>query len=289
MAITLPMIKKEIDELRSDFNNLKKLIASSSSTSGQINPDLSDKLDQIIDKIKKTSVSSNEAEAKLIKGNKIANDKHEARLELNGKNEDSIFSPVGYYFYDNKIYIYDRFKPETSIDLLRQYHFLKVVKTEEGEYKLAFCNQSGHEFHGILDDYEHINPVDIKSTKNIDLAKYYNKNHSHPSFALKASDNNYSNSQQHGVDVYEIGNGEKKVGSLIDEFGYYDSQNKFHYFNNYLGTQIYDPLSFTITKGDNQCFLHQMKEGTNNVDSTNDAMACSLVEYVANYVNGVYF
>ncbi|WP_339046213.1 hypothetical protein [Candidatus Mesenet endosymbiont of Agriotes lineatus] len=269
MKITLSVLGEQLNNLAESHNDLKALI------------------DQLTKGL--GPASTKEIEVGLIKGNEIVNNKHEVKVELNGKSEDSIFTSTGYYFYDNKIYIYDRFKPEISIDLPPQYHFLMVVKTEEDEYKLAFCNKGGNGFHGILDGYKHINPVDIKSTKNIDFAKYYNKNGSYPSFVLKASDNNYPNSQQYGVDVYEIGNGEKKVGSLIDEFGHYDSQNKFHYFNNHLGTQTYDPLSFTITKGDNQCSLHQMKEGTNDVDFTNDAMACSLVEYVANYVNGVYF
>ncbi|XGA08137.1 MAG: hypothetical protein U0X86_000304 [Wolbachia endosymbiont of Xenopsylla cheopis] len=267
--ITLSVLGEQLNNLAESHNDLKALI---------------DQLTKGLD-----PASTKEIEVGLIKGNEIANDRHEVRLELNGKSEDSIFSPVGYYFYDNKIYIYDRFKPEISIDLPQQYHFLKIVKTEEDGYKLAFCNQGGHEFHGILDSYKYINPVGVKSIKNIDFAKYYNKNGSHPSFTLKASDNNYSNSQQYGVDVYEVDNGEKKVGSLIDEFGYYDSQNKFHYFNNHLGTQIYDPLSFTINRGENECHLHKMQEGGRDIDLTHDSMACSLVEYMVNYVNNEYF
>lgn len=291
MAITLPMIKKEIDDLKSNYYTLEKLVTNILGATGSISPDLSDTLDQIMDGIKKIGISPNEAEIKLIQGNEITSGKYEAKLEIGGRDQDSIFPVVGYYFYDNKIYIYDHFKPEVSIDLPPQYHFLKIIKTEEDEYKLAFCNSGGNEYHALSDNLKLLNTWNLKSTDKIDFAKYYNKNGSYPSFILKASDKQYLNSQQYGVDVYQIGNGEKKIGSLVDEFGYYDNQNKFHYLNHHLGTEnhSYDPLSFTVTKGDNQCSFHQVKEGISDIDVTNNNVACSLVEYIANYVNDIYF
>ncbi len=237
------------------------------------------------------NIIPDEVQVELIKSNEITG-KYEAEIKLTNSNTKiGTFSSVGYYFYDSKVYIYDHFKPEINVDLPPQFHFLKVVKTEEDEYKLAFCNSNGHEYYGLLDGLKLISPWNLKSIKNIDFAEYYNKNGSYPSFIAKASNDSYSHSQQHGVDVYKIGNGEKKVGSLVDEFGYYDTQNKLHYTNYQMGTQnhSYDPPSFTITKGDNQCQLHKMKIGSSDHRFLNDTMDCSLVEYVANYVNNEYF
>ncbi|WP_339045706.1 hypothetical protein [Candidatus Mesenet endosymbiont of Agriotes lineatus] len=250
--------------------------------------------DQIATVSQRTNTMSQEAKVKLVKGNEIAG-KYEAEIQLaDGSSKIGIFSPEGYYFYEGTIYVYDHLRPEISIDLPSQFHFLTVVKTEEGKYKLAFCNKGGESYYDVPNDHRLINPIDIKSIKNIDFEKYYNKNGSNPSFIAKMSSDSYPNpnSHQHGVDVYEIGDGGKEIGSLIDEFGYYDSQGKFHYSNNYIDAQdhSYDSLLFTINKGqDNKCSLHKMHEGTGDIDLASDTATCSLVEYVANYVNGVYF
>lgn len=228
-----------------------------------------------------------EAKIELVKGNEVTG-RYEAEIKLaNSNSKVGTFSPVGYYFFDNRIYVYDHLNPNVSIDLPQQYHFLKVVKTEDDKYKLAFCNSNGQEYYNIPDDYKLINPIDIKSIKNIDFAKYYTKNGSNPSFVAKTS---YPNSERHGVNIYEINNGGKEVGSLIDEFGYFDSQNRFHYFNNHIngGDHNYNSPSFTINRGENECHLHKMQEGGHDIDLTHDDMACSLVEYVANYVNNEY-
>ncbi len=250
--------------------------------------DIKDKLDQIINTTTKLSngisTTPKEFEVKVTKGNEITGSKYEVEIELEGKKVGA-FSQIGYYFYDGNIYIYDHFKLNESVSLPWQYHHLKVIKTEDDDYKLVFCNQSGHEYYAVPDDYRF---VGIKSIKNVDLAKYYNKNGSHPSFIAKASNDSYSHSQQRGVDIYDISN-TKAVGSLINEFGYYDIQNKFHYTNYQMGTQnhSYDPPSFTITKGDNQCQLHKMKIGSSDHRFLNDTIDCSLVEYIANNVNNI--
>ncbi|WP_339045704.1 hypothetical protein [Candidatus Mesenet endosymbiont of Agriotes lineatus] len=250
--------------------------------------------DQAITKEIKTisqgvNVIPQEVKVEFVRGNEVAG-RYEAEIKLEG-NKIGTFSSVGHYFFDNRIYIYDHFNPQVSIDLPPQYHFLKVIRTEEDGYKLAFCNEGGQEYYKIPSDYKLISPENLKSIKNIDFEKYYAKNGSSPSFVVKMNSASYSNSSQHGVDVYEIGNGGKKIGSLIDEFGYYDSQNKFHYFNNHINAQdhSYDSPAFTINRGDIECSSHEMQVKARDIDLASDTAACSLVEYVANYVNDVYF
>ncbi|GHM58982.1 MAG: hypothetical protein sL5_10900 [Candidatus Mesenet longicola] len=274
----------------SDLNNLVK-----KSDLDRLNQQVTDftKQDQAFDqiitqKIKAISQGVNiipqEVKVEFVKGNKVGG-RYETEIKLEG-NKIGTFSPTGYYFFDNRIYIHDHLNSKISIDLPLQYHFLKVVKTEEDGYKLVFCNEGGQEYYKIPSNYRLISSENLNGTKNINFEKYYAKNGSEPSFVVKMNSTSYPNSSQHGVDVYEIGDGEKKIGSLIDEFGYYDSQNKFHYFNNHINAQnhSYNSPSFTIHRGDIECSLHKMQEGTDDIDLTSDAAACSLVEYVANYV-----
>ncbi|XGA08703.1 MAG: hypothetical protein U0X86_001003 [Wolbachia endosymbiont of Xenopsylla cheopis] len=249
--------------------------------------------DQTITKEIKTisqgmNVIPQKVKVEFVRGNEVAG-RYETEIKLEG-NKIGTFSPTGYYFFDNRIYIYDHLNSQVSIDLPPQFHFLKVVKIEEDGYKLVFCNEGGQEYYKIPSNYRLISSENLKGTKNINFEKYYAKNGSEPSFVAKMNSTSYPNSSQHGVDVYEVGNGEKKIGSLIDEFGYYDSQNKFHYSNNHINAQdySYNSPSFTIHRGDTECSLHKMQEGTDGIDLTSDAAACSLVEYVANYVNDVY-
>ncbi|XGA08698.1 MAG: hypothetical protein U0X86_000995 [Wolbachia endosymbiont of Xenopsylla cheopis] len=276
---------------KSDIDKLNKQIADFAKQDKAFDQAITKEIKAISQEV---NIMPQEVSVVLAKGNEIA-DKYEAEIKLADSNSKiGIFSPKGYYFYDGTIYVYDHLRSEVSIDLPEHFHFLKVIKTEDSKYKLAFCNKGGELYYGVPNDYKLINPIDIKSTKSIDFNKYYAENGSSPSFIAKMSSSSYPNpnSHQYGVDVYEIGYGEKKIGSLIDEFGYYDSQNKFHYSDNHLGIQnhSYDSPLFIINKGeDNKCSLHKMQEGTDDIDLTSDAAACSLVEYVANYVNGVYF
>ncbi|WP_339047604.1 hypothetical protein [Candidatus Mesenet endosymbiont of Phosphuga atrata] len=229
-----------------------------------------------------------EVKVEFVKGNEVAG-RYETEIKLEG-NKIGTFSPTGYYFFDNRIYIYDHLNSQISIDLSPQFHFLKVVKIKEDGYKLVFCNKGGQEYYKIPSNYRLISSENLKGTKNINFKKYYTENGSSPSFVVKMNSTSYPNSSQHGVDVYEIGNGEKKIGSLIDEFGYYDSQNKFHYSNNHINAQdhSYNFPSFTIHRGDTECSSHEMQGDTDNIDLASDEITCSLVEYVANYVNDVY-
>ncbi|WP_339046035.1 hypothetical protein [Candidatus Mesenet endosymbiont of Agriotes lineatus] len=253
--------------------------------------DLSDKLSKIADSTEK--LTSNYAllkklSAKVVKGDEISFGKYAANIKLEDKDIAGAFSKVGYYFYDNAIHIYDHFaKDKDSFSLPEHFHFLKVVKDEKDHYKLAFCNRYGHEYHAMPDDYKLINIEHIKKgVKSIDFAKYYAKNGSFPSFIAKPNVKDYADSKQHGVDIYEIEN--EKVGSLIDEYGYYDSQDGFHYTNNQIGIKdrLYDHPSFTIAIGDNGCESNTIRE-SNNILSANhlDPVNCNLIEYIANYVN----
>lgn len=252
--------------------------------------DLSYKLNKITSSAKALTnnyASLKKLDAKVVKGGEISFGKYAAKIELEDKGIAGAFSKIGYYFYDNVIYIYDHFaKGKDSFSLPEHFHFLKVVKDEKGHYKLAFCNKYGHEYYEMPDDYRLINIEHVKGAKNIDFAKYYAKNGSFPSFTAKPSIKDYADSRQHQVDIYEIGN--EKVGSLIDESAYYDDQGRFHYTSHQMGGQdrSYDLPSFTIAIGDNRCQSNLIKEGNNilNADHSN-TVDCSLVEYVANYVN----
>ncbi|WP_339047237.1 hypothetical protein [Candidatus Mesenet endosymbiont of Phosphuga atrata] len=254
--------------------------------------DLSAKLSKVAGSTKKLAhsyASLKEFSAEVVKGDEISFGKYAANIKLEDKDIAGAFSKVGYYFFDNAIYIYDHFaKDKDSFSLPEHFHFLKVVKDEKDHYKLAFCNSSGHEYYSMPDDYKLINIEHIKGIKNIDFAKYHVKNGSFPSFIAKPNVKNYAGSKQHKIDIYEIENENIKVGSLIDEFGYYDSQNKFHYTNNQIGVKdhYYDLPSFTIAAGDNKCESNTIKEGSNILNANHlNPVDCNLVEYIANHIN----
>lgn len=201
------LVKK--DDLKSlvktdDLTTLNQQIVDLIQKDEALNKVVTDKAAMVSQKINSTS-----QEVELTIGNKIL-DKYEAEIKLvNSNTKIGTFPSEGYYFYDGKIYIYDHLRSEVSIDLPQQYHFLKIVKTEDGKYKLAFCNKYGQGYYNVSYDYKLINPTDIKSMNNVDFEKYHAKDGSNPSFIAKMSSSSYQNSSQHGVDVYEIGN-EKK-------------------------------------------------------------------------------
>ncbi|GHM58130.1 MAG: hypothetical protein sL5_10100 [Candidatus Mesenet longicola] len=279
----------KLDQLSNQMNALPGKV----SGSGSISQDLSDKLDQIINKTEKLSKGINtvskEYTVEITKGGEITGGKYEANIELEN-NIIGAFSPTGYYFYDNTIYIYDHFaKNKESIDLPKSFHFLRIIKNDE-DYKLTFCNKYGHAFYAVVSsNYNLIDATHIKSSRNIDLAHYYNKDGSNPSFIVKASDR-YSNTDQRGIDVYEYktdGNSAgKRIGSLINDLGYFDAQNQFHYTNYQMGSKTYDNPSFIITRGDNRCQSNEVRENNAIInDDYENTVDCSLAEYVANYAN----
>lgn len=256
--------------------------------------DLYDELDKVTNnnvKLVNNHAPPKELSAKVVKGDEISLGKYAANIKLENKDVVGAFSKVGYYFYDNAIYIYDYFAKD-SFSLPEHFHFLKVVKDEKDHYKLAFCNKYGHEYYATPDDYKLIDIEHIRGAKNINLAKYHAKDGSFPSFVAKPNIKNYVGSEQHGIDIYEIKNDKIKVGSLVDESGYYDSQNRFHYTNSQIGVKdhSYDLLSFIIAVGDNRCESNTIKEGNNILNADHlDLVDCSLVEYIANYANLPYF
>ncbi|XGA08385.1 MAG: hypothetical protein U0X86_000608 [Wolbachia endosymbiont of Xenopsylla cheopis] len=252
--------------------------------------DLSDKLNKVAGSAKKLAnsyASLKKLNAEIVKGDEISSGKYAANIKLEDKDIAGAFSKVGYYFYDNAIHIHDHFAKD-SFSLPKHFHFLKVIKDEKDHYKLAFCNRYGHEYHAMPDDYKLINIEHIKSVKNIDLAKYHVKNGSFPSFIAKPNVKDYVGSKQHKIDLYKIENENIKVGSLIDEYGYYDSQGGFHYTNNQIGIKdrFYDHPSLTVAVGDNRCESNIIKEGNDILNANHlNPVDCNLVEYIANYVN----
>ncbi len=57
-------------------------------------------------------------------------------------------------------------------------------------------------------------------------------------------------SQNHVIDLFELVKSGKgsKVGTFADEFGYFDDQNKLHYYNYHKSVEsnTYDPENFSV-------------------------------------------
>lgn len=166
---------------------------------------------------------------------------------------------------------------------MKEVYYLKIVKPEHDNYKLTFCNFLGNEFfehkkydskyHGISDKHKFVNSGSIKNTRDLKLNEY---SHYTPRF-FAAAGLIEPESQNYAIDLFELaesGKGEK-VGTLTDEFGYFESNGQLKYHNYHEEKEhVYDPSTvniemaqmkninseFYLIEGNNTITLHTIPE-----------------------------
>ena len=145
------------------------------------------------------------------------------------------FSELGCFFLGDKLYIRDH-TTNISKEIPKEFHFLKIVKDENDNYKLTLSNNLGNLFYkhmqfsqGYTQLLSKHKFIDIDCVKdNADFHKYYH-NHTHsPLFMLKKEVIPGINNGYYGAGIYDISDMSKKIGLLIDEFAYY-KDGKLHY------------------------------------------------------------
>lgn len=163
---------------------------------------------------------------KIIKGESYG-DISSTKISNEKNNDVGDFSNIGYFFQNNELYIRNYFT-DTNIKIPQEFSFLRVVRDDDGELKLALCNSLGN----LLSEYKKYDPEyrelpDFVENSHICLQKGRALNLSYdwrPLFQLK------NDSEGQSVSVYKVMTN-RKVGQLIDEFIYYDRDNKLHYKN----------------------------------------------------------
>ncbi|WP_254229430.1 hypothetical protein [Wolbachia pipientis] len=164
---------------------------------------------------------------KIIKGENYG-EISSAKIVDNQNNDIGTFANIGYFFQNGDLHIRNHIT-ETNIKVPKEFHFLKTVYDREGRLKLALCNSLGN----LLSEYKKYDPeyrelpkfVEINhlSLERGEVLKYcYDWR---PIFHLKDKTTGGK------VDVFKVQQGEKKIGTLIDEFIFY-KDNRLHYKNN---------------------------------------------------------
>ncbi|WP_341810868.1 ankyrin repeat domain-containing protein [Wolbachia endosymbiont (group B) of Chesias legatella] len=163
---------------------------------------------------------------KIVKGENYG-DISSTKVSNEKNNDVGNFSSIGYFFQDNELYIRNYFT-DRNIKIPQEFSFLRVVRDDDGELKLALCNSLGN----LLSEYkkydsEYRELPDFVENSHICLQKGRTLNLSYdwrPLFQLK------NDSEGRSVSVYKVITN-RKVGQLIDEFIYYDRNNNLHYKN----------------------------------------------------------
>lgn len=165
----------------------------------------------------------------------------EANIELEGVGVIATFLEIGYFIKNDELYIRNHIIGNNTL-IPKDFHFLKVVEDDLDSYKLAFCNNLGNlffnykkydkEYANLPEEHKLIDLKYLKNAINIDLSKYFYHTHT-PSFIIKGGELEGQSLENYKTDIYEIARN-KKIGTLIDEFGYFEG-NLFHYIDHHQG------------------------------------------------------
>ncbi len=191
----------------------------------------------------------------LEKGKELLSGIYEANFKLNKAINIATLPRIGYHMINDELVVRNHITKE-EVKIPRDFHCFKVVKSNHDDCKLTFCNFLGNEFFeykkydpqysGLSDEYKLMDFGSIKKTNNLKLKEYVG--HAPKFFAVEGSIE--PGSENHVIDLFELvrdGKG-KKVGTLAHEFGYFDDQNKLHYYNYHKSAEsnTYDPESFSV-------------------------------------------
>ncbi|WP_406828661.1 hypothetical protein [Wolbachia endosymbiont (group A) of Icerya purchasi] len=189
------------------------------------------------------------------KGKELLSGIYEANFKLNKTINIAALPKIGYHMLNDELVVRNHITEE-EVKIPRDFHYLKVVKSDHDNYKLTFCNFLGNEFFEykkydpqyscVSDEYKFVDFGSVKKTHNLKFKEYVG--HAPKFFAAEGPIE--PGSQNHAIDLFRLvkdGKG-SKVGTLADEFGYFDDQNKLHYYNYHKSAEsnIYNPENFSI-------------------------------------------
>ncbi|WP_253309560.1 MULTISPECIES: hypothetical protein [Rickettsiales] len=191
-----------------------------------------------------TETNNEKQKFTLQKGEELSDNIYEANVALNDK-PIATLPKIGYYMLDDQLVMRNHVTKEEVI-VPRDFHYLKVVKFNNDDYKLTFCNFLGNEFFeykkydpqysNVSDEYKFISLSCMKEKRNLNLGELLSHR---PSFFITegiAEPDSLGNHQAVVFEVINSGKGEKKA-TLTDEFGYFDKNNKFHYYDYHKKTE----------------------------------------------------
>ncbi|MDR2831450.1 MAG: hypothetical protein LBV62_00825 [Rickettsiales bacterium] len=229
-----------------------------------------------------TIIDSLKQKFTLQKGEKLSDDIYEANIVLNDK-PIATLPKIGYFMLNDQLIVRNHVTQEKVI-IPKDFHFLKVAKFSDDDYKLTFCNVLGNEFFehkkydpqysNVSDEYKFISLNCAKKNYNPNLGRLC----SHwPSFFIAEESAELGSLDHYPVAVFELINGKKgrKMATLIDEFGCFNESNQFKHCDYHKGTEygVYNPSSiekkcmvtdenseFYLTGGDN-IILHTIPKG----------------------------
>lgn len=201
-----------------------------------------------------TETNNEKQKFTLQKGEELSDNIYEANVALNDK-PIATLPKIGYYMLNDQLVMRNHVTQEKVV-IPRDFHYLKVVKFNNDDYKLTFCNFLGNEFFeykkydpqysGVSDEYKFVDFGSVKKTHNLKFKEYVG--HSPKFFAAEGPIE--PGSQNHVIDLFRLVKSGKggKVGALADEFGYFDDQNKLHYYNYHKSAEsnIYNPENFSV-------------------------------------------
>ncbi|WP_338406446.1 MULTISPECIES: hypothetical protein [unclassified Wolbachia] len=172
----------------------------------------------------------------LRKGEELSPDIYEANIALNDKTIATL-PKIGYYMLNDQLVMRNHVTQEKVV-IPRDFHYLKVVKFNNDDYKLTFCNFLGNEFFeykkydpqysNVLDEYKFISLSCMKKKYNPNLGELLSHR---PSFFITEESTEPGSQDHYLVAIFELKNGKKdgKMATLIDEFGYFDKNGQFQH------------------------------------------------------------
>ncbi|MDG7056935.1 MAG: collagen-like protein [Wolbachia endosymbiont of Penenirmus auritus] len=201
--------------------------------------------------IVKRLTDANNAKQKftLQKGEKLLDDVYEANVVLNGKNMATLLK-IGYYMLNDQLVMHNHVTKEKVV-IPEDFHFLKVVKLYNDDYKLTFCNVLGNEFFeykkydpqysNVSDEYKFISLNYAKKEYHPNLSELFGHR---PSFFITEGPAEPGSPGHYQADVFELTNNKKgrKIATLIGKFCYLNENDQFKCCNYHKGMEcrIYD-------------------------------------------------
>ncbi|MFP3031949.1 MAG: hypothetical protein ACEY3M_12760 [Wolbachia sp.] len=183
-----------------------------------------------------TETNNEKQKFTLQKGEELSPDIYEANIALNGK-PIATLPKIGYYMLNDQLVMRNHVTKEEVI-IPRDFHYLKVVKFNNDDYKLTFCNFLGNEFFeykkydpqysNVSDEYKFISLNCAKKECNPNLWELFSHR---PSFFITEESPEPGSPGHYSVAVFEFISGKKgrKMATLIDEFGSFNKEGKFYY------------------------------------------------------------
>ncbi len=217
-----------------------------------------------------TETNNEKQKFTLQKGKELSDDIYEANIALNDK-PIATLPKIGYYMLDDQLIMRNHVTKEKVV-IPRDFHYLKVTKFNDDDYKLTFCNFLGNEFFeykkydsqysNVSDEYKFISLNCAKKECNPNLWELFSHR---PSFFITEESPEPGSPGHYSVAVFEFISGKKgrKMATLIDEFGYFDKDNKFYYcdyhkkteYDTYDSSEISPKKVYTWTDANSEfCF-----------------------------------